>query len=91
MTTVFNIIALLLFISFLIAMIRVFVGPAKGDRILSLQLLGTTGTAILLVLTINEQFIGLIDIAIVLVLLASISTTVFVFSSRTISIKEEDE
>ncbi len=91
MSIIFDYAAFLLLIAFIVAMARVFIGPDKGDRILSLQLIGTTGAALLLILSDGGRVVGFIESAIVLGLLASITVCVFVFSNKNIIDTTEDE
>lgn len=60
-----------------IGLVRVVLGPTIGDRLLSLQLVGTTGVAFLIVLSGFGLKSGLIDTALVLALLTPITTTAF--------------
>ncbi len=70
--------ALFLLLNVAAGLVRVWWGPTVPDRMLAAQLLGTTGTAILLLLAEGLTQPTLRDVALVLALLASISTVVFV-------------
>lgn len=78
MSTFLYIIAALLLASLIIGLVRVWLGPQEADRMLSAQLFGTTGVAILLILAIATGQRALIDIAFVLALLAAVATIAFV-------------
>lgn len=78
MSTFLYITAALLLASLIIGLVRVWLGPHEADRMLSAQLFGTTGVAILLVLAIATGQRALIDIAFVLALLAAVATIAFV-------------
>jgi multicomponent Na+:H+ antiporter subunit F len=56
---------------------RVFLGPSEADRMLAPQLFGTTGVAILLVCAEWLAAPSLRDVALVLALLAVLSTAAF--------------
>jgi multicomponent Na+:H+ antiporter subunit F len=71
-------VALFLLLNIVAGLVRVWRGPTSPDRMLSAQLFGTTGAAILLLLAEGLSMPPLRDVAIVAALLASISTVVFV-------------
>jgi len=50
---------------------RILRGPTRADRLLAIQLFGTTGTALLLVMTYWLEQPALLDAALVLALLAT--------------------
>lgn len=60
-------------ISLCIGLVRVFIGPSVEDRIMSAQLVGSTGVAILLLLAPLLGMPSSIDVALVLALLATVS------------------
>jgi len=62
----------------LLGMARVILGPTPADRMLSAQLFGTTGTAILLVAAVAVDRPALLDVALVLAVLAPITVVAFV-------------
>lgn len=66
-------IATILLLSIGAGLIRVYRGPGPGDRMLAVQLFGTTGIAILLVLGIATDEEAAIDAALVLALLAAVT------------------
>lgn len=67
-----------LLLNIIAGLIRVWRGPTAPDRMLATLLFGTTGTAILLILAEVMSIPAIRDAAIVLALLAAISTIVFV-------------
>lgn len=64
--------AALLLLTLLVGLWRVLLGPGRVDRLLAVQLFGTTGTALLLVLAQWQGAPALRDAALVLALLAAI-------------------
>lgn len=67
-----------LLLNVIAGLIRVLLGPGRGDRMLSAQLFATTGVAITLLLAEAMQLPALRDVALVLVLLSVVNTVVFV-------------
>jgi multicomponent Na+:H+ antiporter subunit F len=61
----------------LIGLLRVLRGPGDGDRMLAMQLLGTTGVGILLLLSPLLDQPALVDVALILALLAAVATAAF--------------
>jgi multicomponent Na+:H+ antiporter subunit F len=59
-------------------LVRVLRGPTPGDRMMSAQLFGTTGVAVLLVLAQATGTGALRNVALVFVLLAVVNAVVFV-------------
>lgn len=53
-------------------------GPTRADRLLALQLFGTTGTAVMLILAQSQAMPALRDAALVLALLAAIVSAALV-------------
>jgi multicomponent Na+:H+ antiporter subunit F len=70
--------ALFLLLTFAAGAVRVALGPTDADRMLSAQLFGTTGVAILLLLAHGLSSPALIDVALVFALLAMIAAVAFV-------------
>jgi multicomponent Na+:H+ antiporter subunit F len=70
--------AVLILISVLVGLVRIFKGPTGADRMLAAQLLGTGGVAILLILAFAMQMPALLDVALVYALLAATAMVVFV-------------
>jgi len=73
MSTFLGITLIVLALSLCIGLIRIFRGPTIEDRIMSVQLMGTTGVGILLVLGLLMDMPASIDIALVLAMLAAVS------------------
>jgi multicomponent Na+:H+ antiporter subunit F len=71
-------VALFLLLNICAGLYRVILGPTRADRMLVAQLLGTTGVAILLLLSESLHVAALRDVALVLALLAATATVVFV-------------
>lgn len=71
-------VAIFLLLNVLGGLIRILIGPSRGDRMLAAQLFGTTGVAIVLILAEALDQPALRDVALVIVLLAVINTVVFV-------------
>lgn len=59
-------------------LVRVIRGPTTADRMLAVQLLGTTGVAVLLLLADSWRNPGLIDVALVFALLAPVAVVALV-------------
>lgn len=70
--------ALVLLLSLLLGLIRVWRGPGAADRMLAAQLFGTTGVGIVLLLAVITDNSALFDIALVLSLLAAVAILAFV-------------
>ncbi|HDZ56967.1 MAG TPA: portal protein [Pseudomonas xinjiangensis] len=68
----------ILLLSILIGLWRVVRGPTRVDRLLAVQLFGTGGTALLLVLGHWQQQPALRDAAVVLALLAAVVSAALV-------------
>jgi multicomponent Na+:H+ antiporter subunit F len=62
--------------------VRIMRGPGRQDRMLAAQLFGTTGVAILLVLSFAAEAPSLRDVALAFALLAVVNSVVFVRTSR---------
>ena len=78
METLYIAVAIFLLLNVLGGLVRILIGPSRGDRMLAAQLFGTTGVAIILLLAEGLDRPALRDIALVVVLLAVINTVVFV-------------
>lgn len=70
--------ALFLLLNLVAGLVRVYRGPAPGDRMLAVQLFGTTTVAILLLLAEAAALPALRDVALLFVLLATLTTVAFV-------------
>ena len=69
--------ALVLLASVCVGLVRVVRGPTHSDRMMAAQLMGTTGTAILLVLAPVVRIPALVDAALVFALLAAVAVAAF--------------
>lgn len=74
--------ALILLVTIAAGMLRVLRGPTPDDRMLTAQLFGTTGVAILILLGQAMAEPALADIALVFALLAAVATVAFVRQRR---------
>lgn len=63
----------LLFLTLLLGLGRALLGPTLQDRMLSIQIVGTGGVALLLLLAVLTGTPALIDTALVLALLAAVA------------------
>lgn len=81
--------ALFLLANIAAAMVRVFRGPTTADRLMSAQLFGTTGVAIILLQAEALDLPALRNVALVFVLLAVLVTLSFV--RQTASAPEDTE
>lgn len=88
MITVLNGVAAFLLLTLLVALIRIWWGPAPADRMLASQLFGTTGVALLLVLAEASDAPALVDVALTLALLSVLAVVAFV--TRVIRIDQEN-
>lgn len=70
--------ASLLLLTILAGLWRVLRGPSRADRLVAAQLLGTAGTALLLLLAEGQAQPALRDAALVLALLAAVLSAAFV-------------
>ena len=61
-----------------LGLVRILRGPGRADRIIAVQLLGTGGIAVLLLLAQAIRMPGMIDVALVLALLAAFVSVAFV-------------
>ncbi|HMP89021.1 MAG TPA: monovalent cation/H+ antiporter complex subunit F [Kiritimatiellia bacterium] len=71
-------VSVFLMLNLLAGLVRIYRGPTPADRLLAAQLLGTTGTAVLLVLSAWQGLGALIDAAIIFALLAAVTLIAFV-------------
>jgi multicomponent Na+:H+ antiporter subunit F len=81
MTHILALILIVLLLSILAGLFRVFRGPAQVERMLAAQLFGTAAVAILLVLSQVMQMPALLDVALVFALLAAVTLVAFVVLS----------
>lgn len=89
MNTFFAVIALFLLGTTVAGLIRISFGPTAADRMLAAQLLGTSGVAILLLLSEAMNEPALRNVALVFVLLAVL--TVVAFVERPSAKREDDQ
>ena len=64
---------LVLLVTLAVGLVRALRGPTLEDRMLSVQLLGTGGVALLMLMAALVRDTGLLDIALVLALLAGVA------------------
>jgi len=69
--------ALGLMLSLFLGLLRVVRGPGAGNRMLAMQLIGTTGVGLLLLLSLLLDLTALIDVALILALLAAVAAAAF--------------
>ncbi len=69
---------LVLVLTLIPAVWRVIHGPSRADRLVAIQLFGTIGTAVLLLLAQSEQLPSLRDVALVIALLAAMVSAALV-------------
>jgi multicomponent Na+:H+ antiporter subunit F len=74
--------ALFLLLTVTVGGVRIAMGPTETDRMLSAQLFGTTGVAILLVLSRALDEPALVDVALVFALLAVVAAIAFARRAR---------
>lgn len=77
MSAVYAIICVLLLVTIAAGLYRVFHGPGLANRLLAIQLFGTTGLAIVLLLGAALDIPAAKDIAVVFALLAALTGTAF--------------
>jgi multicomponent Na+:H+ antiporter subunit F len=70
-----------------IGLLRLLRGPTEADRMMAAQLLGTGGSAMLLLVAVATSAPAVVDVALVLALLAAFASAAFVASAG----PEEDE
>ena len=61
-----------------LGLVRIFYGPRDADRMIAVQLIGTCGVAILLLLAAASQAKPITDVALILALLAAFLAVAFV-------------
>lgn len=77
MTTLLSLSAIVLAVSLGIGLVRIFAGPSIEDRMMSVQLVGTTGVGLLLLFGPLFDVPSSVDVALVLSLLAAVSVAAF--------------
>jgi len=67
-----------------LGLLRVFYGPAEADRMMAVQLLGTGGVAVLLIVGVAAAVPAVVDVGLMLALLAAFVAVAFVtYAPRT--------
>lgn len=61
-----------------LGLVRALRGPAAADRVMAVQLLGTGGMAVLVLLSFAAEELPLLDVALTLALLAAFAAVAFV-------------
>ncbi|MCB1069876.1 MAG: MrpF/PhaF family protein [Kiritimatiellae bacterium] len=77
MGNVYVILELFLVLNLLLGLVRVVRGPTTADRMLAIQLFGTTGVALLLVMAHRMEMPSLRNVALVFSLLATLAIVAF--------------
>jgi multicomponent Na+:H+ antiporter subunit F len=70
-----------LLITLALGLVRIVRGPADADRIMSAQLIGSGGVAVLLLAGSAERVPAAVDVALILSLLAAFASVAFVKSA----------
>lgn len=83
MTELLLLCALGLMSSLLLGLLRVLLGPGAGDRMLAIQLIGTAGVGMLLLLGVLLDQPALLDVALLLALLAAVAAAAFTGARKT--------
>jgi multicomponent Na+:H+ antiporter subunit F len=83
MTELFMLSALGLMLSLFLGLLRVLLGPGAGDRMLAIQLIGSAGAGMLLLLNVLLEQPALIDVALLLALLAAVAAAAFTGQQKT--------
>lgn len=86
----YTILVVFLLLNMAAAMVRVIRGPTAADRLMTAQLFGTTGVAVLLVLAESAALPALRDVALVLALLAVLIVICFTRTVRAAATKRGD-
>ena len=68
-----SIVVMVLVLSFILGLIRIFLGPSTEDRMMAVQLVGTTAVAMLMVFSYLLAMPSAVDVALVLALLAAVA------------------
>ena len=90
MAVYLSVIALVLLGTLALGLVMVGRGPTPGDRMASVLLGGTTGVALLLILSASEGSGATLDTALVLAVLAPVLTVAFIAARRRPSLGESD-
>jgi len=82
-------VACFLLATMIVGLVRVFVGPDQEDRLVAVQLFGTTGVAILLLLAEAFDASSVRNAALLFTLLAVLAVVAFVRSPGSLGEREE--
>jgi multicomponent Na+:H+ antiporter subunit F len=82
MSELYSLTVLGLMFSLFLGLLRVLRGPGAADRMLAVQLIGTAGVGMLLLLGPLLGQRALIDVALILALLAAVAATAFTGEPR---------
>jgi multicomponent Na+:H+ antiporter subunit F len=77
MSEFYTLAALFLLLNIGLGLLRIWRGPTAADRLLAVQLFGTTGSAVLIVLSLDSGSEALQDVALVFALLAGVLGVTF--------------
>jgi multicomponent Na+:H+ antiporter subunit F len=83
MTELLLLSALGLMLSLFLGLLRVLRGPGTADRMLAIQLIGTAGVGMLLLLSVLLDQPALLDVALLLALLAAVAAAAFTGQQKT--------
>ena len=75
--------ALGLMLSLFLGLLRVLRGPCAADRMLAIQLIGSAGVGMLLLLSVLLDQPALLDVALLLALLAAVAAAAFTGQQKT--------
>lgn len=81
MTSFLYLAGLILLLTVAASLIRIHIGPTRSERMMSAQLIGTSGVGTVLLLAGAEGNGAMIDVALVLALLAAFAAVAFVKAS----------
>jgi multicomponent Na+:H+ antiporter subunit F len=71
-------VALIVLATVALGLFRIFCGPAEGDRMMAVQLLGSGGVAVLLLMAVATATPSMVDVALIVALLATFASIAFV-------------
>ncbi|MCK9510452.1 MAG: monovalent cation/H+ antiporter complex subunit F [Pigmentiphaga sp.] len=94
MTAFFYLAAIVLLLTVAASLLRIHLGPTRADRMMSAQLIGTSGVGIILLLAAAQDDGAILDAALILALLAAFAAVAFVKTSSADGAgdrEEEDE
>lgn len=94
MTAFFYLAAIVLLLTVAASLLRIHLGPTRADRMMSAQLIGTSGVGVILLLAAAQGDDAILDAALILALLAAFAAVAFVKTSSADGAgdrEEEDE